>query len=239
VQVSGVSEAVSWLPPRPVWGVFHHTAPFQSCAVVGSSPSLTRGEKARGEEIDAHDLVMRFNNAPTKVRRGSRRVVYSDAQVANPNVKIFARGDRNTVPERWANPKHSRRTCTCEYGLQSSAGVAKRPRELNPTRNPYDPHLLLYASVVWAVFSQPPVCSGLRPHSSNTIFLHSNSYAGWRSQGYETYVGSKTSLRWENARFSGFRENRTETLLGWCEASHHIAMTLVVKGIQRCKSCES
>jgi hypothetical protein len=35
--------------------------------------------------------------------------------------------------ERWTNPKLSRRTCTCEYGIQSwrweSAGVAKRPRE--------------------------------------------------------------------------------------------------------------
>jgi hypothetical protein len=44
-------------------------------------------------------------------------------------------GRQEMVLERWANPKLSRRTCTCEYGLQSwrgdSAGVAKRPRELN------------------------------------------------------------------------------------------------------------
>ena len=32
-------------------------------------------------------------------------------------------------------------------------------------------------------------------------------------------MGSKTSLRWENARFSGYRENKTETLLGWCAAA--------------------
>jgi hypothetical protein len=42
--------------------------------------------------------------------------------------------------ERWTNPKHSRRTCTCEYGLLSwggeSAGVAKQPRERSPTRSP-------------------------------------------------------------------------------------------------------
>jgi hypothetical protein len=42
--------------------------------------------------------------------------------------------------ERWTYPKLSRRTCTCENGLQScrgeSAGVAKRPRERSPTRNP-------------------------------------------------------------------------------------------------------
>jgi hypothetical protein len=38
------------------------------------------------------------------------------------------------VLERGTSPKLSRRTCTCEYGLQpcrgKSAGVAKRPREL-------------------------------------------------------------------------------------------------------------
>ena len=41
---------------------------------------------------------------------------------------------------RGTNPKLSRRTCTCEYGLPSrgakSAGFAKRPRERSPTRNP-------------------------------------------------------------------------------------------------------
>jgi hypothetical protein len=44
------------------------------------------------------------------------------------------------VLERWTNPKLPRRTCSCEYGLQScrgkSAGSAKRPRERSPTRNP-------------------------------------------------------------------------------------------------------
>jgi hypothetical protein len=51
------------------------------------------------------------------------------------------------VFERWTNPKLVRRTCTCEYGLQScrgkSAGVAKQPRERSPSRNPsrYDSQL--------------------------------------------------------------------------------------------------
>jgi hypothetical protein len=40
------------------------------------------------------------------------------------------------VLERRTNPKLSRHTCTCEYGLQSCrgkpAGVAKRPRERSP-----------------------------------------------------------------------------------------------------------
>jgi hypothetical protein len=38
---------------------------------------------------------------------------YSDAKIANRLV----RGDREWTLERWANPKLSRRTCTCEYGL--------------------------------------------------------------------------------------------------------------------------
>ena len=36
---------------------------FRSCAVVGSSPTLLG--KGLGAEIDAHDAVLRFNNAPT------------------------------------------------------------------------------------------------------------------------------------------------------------------------------
>jgi hypothetical protein len=44
------------------------------------------------------------------------------------------------VLERWTNPKRSRLTCSPRYGLQScrgkSTGVAKRPRERSPTRNP-------------------------------------------------------------------------------------------------------
>jgi hypothetical protein len=50
-------------------------------------------------------------------------------------------GRQRMLIQRRTNPKLSRRTCTCEYGLHScrgnSAGVAKRPRERPPTRNPY------------------------------------------------------------------------------------------------------
>jgi hypothetical protein len=50
------------------------------------------------------------------------------------------RGDRKRPLQRWTNPKLSRRTCTCECGLQScrgkSAGVAKRPRERSPPKAP-------------------------------------------------------------------------------------------------------
>jgi hypothetical protein len=52
----------------------------------------------------------------------------------------LARGDRKRPFEPGTHPKLSRRTCTCGYGLQSwrekPAGVAKRPRERSPTRNP-------------------------------------------------------------------------------------------------------
>jgi len=36
---------------------------FETCAVVGSSGAMLSAE--RGTEIDQHDMVMRFNNAPT------------------------------------------------------------------------------------------------------------------------------------------------------------------------------
>jgi phosphate/sulfate permease len=52
----------------------------------------------------------------------------------------FGTGRQKMVLERWANPKLSRRTCTCEYGLQScrgkSADLAKRPRELISHQKP-------------------------------------------------------------------------------------------------------
>ena len=67
-----------------------------------------------------------------------------DHHTAVQNLRIvmlgFGTGRQKSVLEREMTPKVSRRTCTCEYGLQScrgkSAGVAKRPRERSPTRNP-------------------------------------------------------------------------------------------------------
>ena len=52
----------------------------------------------------------------------------------------FGTGRHRMVLERWTHPKPRRRTCSLQYGLPScrgeSAGVAKRPRERSPTRNP-------------------------------------------------------------------------------------------------------
>jgi hypothetical protein len=48
----------------------------------------------------------------------------------------FGTGRQKMALERWTNPTLSRRTCTCEYGLQfgggKSAGFAKQPRERSP-----------------------------------------------------------------------------------------------------------
>jgi hypothetical protein len=66
---------------------------------------------------------------------------YSDAKVANRDVKgVGTRRDRKWSFERWTHTKPERRTCSLRYGVPScrgkSAGVAKRPRERSPTRNP-------------------------------------------------------------------------------------------------------
>jgi hypothetical protein len=53
----------------------------------------------------------------------------------------FGTGRQRMVLERWTNPKPQRRTRSPRYGVPSCrgkpAGVAKRPRERPPTRNPY------------------------------------------------------------------------------------------------------
>jgi hypothetical protein len=52
----------------------------------------------------------------------------------------FGTGRQKMALERWTKPKHSRRTCSSRYRLQSrrgkSAGVAKRPRKRASTRKP-------------------------------------------------------------------------------------------------------
>jgi hypothetical protein len=68
-------------------------------------------------------------------RRQLRRLLHlrtTTRKVANRNVRVWHGGDRKWSLERWTTPTRSRRTCACEYGLQScrgkSAGVVKRPR---------------------------------------------------------------------------------------------------------------
>jgi hypothetical protein len=81
--------------------------------------------------------VVPISNRPLKPLTpliGSRRGVCgkSDLVVGLP----LGFGTTEYALDRWTNPKLSRRTCTCEYGLQSwrgkSAGVVKRPRERSP-----------------------------------------------------------------------------------------------------------
>eukprot|EP00976_Prorocentrum_cordatum_P076267 1182236-Prorocentrum_minimum.AAC.2 len=57
-------EGVRRFPPAPAF--LPNRRAFRSCAVVGSSPSLLKLDPPAGEEIDSHDIVMRFNNAPVK-----------------------------------------------------------------------------------------------------------------------------------------------------------------------------
>ena len=79
----------------------------------------------------------------SSVHPGRRRICvgsrYGDAKVANHNSrKGLAR--QKLGLDRWTNPKPQRSTRSPRYGVPScrggSAGVAKRPRERSPTRNP-------------------------------------------------------------------------------------------------------
>mmetsp|Transcript_14186 Transcript_14186/g.30347 ORF Transcript_14186/g.30347 Transcript_14186/m.30347 type:complete len:370 (-) Transcript_14186:287-1396(-) len=66
---SSEEEALQRFPPEPLWGLRKNTRsnPYRSCAVVGNSRSLKSSEGPFfGADIDRHDFIMRFNNAPTK-----------------------------------------------------------------------------------------------------------------------------------------------------------------------------
>jgi hypothetical protein len=58
-----------------------------SCAIIGSSGHMLKYQK--GEEIDAHDLVFRFNSAPT---HGYVGTTYSDA---NRTIRVWRRATEN------------------------------------------------------------------------------------------------------------------------------------------------
>jgi hypothetical protein len=65
---------------------------------------------------------------------------HTDAQSLRIVSIRFGTGRQKMVLERWTKPKPQRRTCSPRYGVPScrgkSAGVAHRPRERPPTRNP-------------------------------------------------------------------------------------------------------
>jgi hypothetical protein len=73
---------------------------------------------------------------------------------------VWHTGRPKMALERGTNPKRSHRACACEYGLQpwigKSAGVAKRPRERSPTRNPF--HTLRFAHFPPSLYAAPDAC---------------------------------------------------------------------------------
>ena len=120
--------------------------------VSSSPPSGGRSGRCRGSTVVStsaeHEGVKRGRGGGERSRLGpvwsshapsSSGGEYSDAKVANRNVRVW-HGATEMALERWTNPRRSRRTCACEYGLQlsrgGSAGVTKRPRERSPTANP-------------------------------------------------------------------------------------------------------
>ena len=62
MRVIGTCKSVeqAGVPPKDVVSKM----PYKSCAVVGNSGMLAYGQN--GKEIDSHDVVIRFNGAPTK-----------------------------------------------------------------------------------------------------------------------------------------------------------------------------
>jgi hypothetical protein len=87
------------------------------------SLSLSLAPHARSLTVTARGgrttAMQKLRSQPQKVRRGRQKMVL----------------------ERWTNPKPQRRTrslrCEASSCRGKSAGVAKRPRERSPTRNPY------------------------------------------------------------------------------------------------------
>jgi hypothetical protein len=95
------------------------------------------------------------------------------------------------VLERWTNPKRSRRTCTCEYGLQScrgkSACVAKRPRERSPTRNPYQSDSQLFGSPTLLLSSSPNPATACRSDANCVTRLSPGLQVGYPNEPRDTF----------------------------------------------------
>jgi hypothetical protein len=58
--IAKAKDAVELVPPRDLVG-----KKYASCAIVGNSGMLVYARN--GAEIDSHEMVMRFNGAPTEV----------------------------------------------------------------------------------------------------------------------------------------------------------------------------
>ena len=94
--------------------------------------------------------------APSRVSATGRDPVRTHrARSAMKKLRIVTLGlgtaRQKMAVERWTNPKPQRGTCSPRYRVQScrgkSAGVAKRPRERSPTRNPLTSRFATFASL--------------------------------------------------------------------------------------------
>ena len=148
------------------------------------------GRKHAGTEADDDDWITDYRSGPQQLAEfaltakghfHSARPRPTSLHVVMLHLIAFVRGERverkrdlsSSGLERWTDPKLSRRTCTCEYVLQScrgkSAGVARRRRERSPTRNPYrhDSQLLHRCNTVdflgRCLLSSPTLRSYIRP----------------------------------------------------------------------------
>jgi hypothetical protein len=126
--VQGRPPQHTWLFPLCHAAVHHAGAGTTQAALSGGVPSVTLphwGDQFYWASI-LHQLSA--GTAPVPLASLTRSgASCCDGKVANRNIGEW-HGATENAPERWTNPKRSRRTCTCEYGLQScrekSAGVA-------------------------------------------------------------------------------------------------------------------
>jgi hypothetical protein len=109
-----------------------HVDEVRGEAVVGLYPVVTPGCDGV-----VYQSCTKLQHAP-----GSMQVSmpYSCTQKSRIVTLRFGTGRQKLFLERWTHPKPQRRTRSPRYEVPScrgkSAGVAKRPRERSPTRNP-------------------------------------------------------------------------------------------------------
>jgi hypothetical protein len=95
-----------------------------SCAIIGSSGHMLKYEK--GEEIDAHDLVFRFNSAPTKGYRRTSTYLRPGAErrESRASSTVLVRCDCIAVAH--GQLRSITHACARGTGLKSTWGARRR-----------------------------------------------------------------------------------------------------------------